>query len=122
MPTLYERPNKRILPETAVSDILYRNYRQDIRHSTVIQTDWETGLPLICTAQDTTPILESAKAMAANFDKHSYNRDMTHVARIPAVIYNNLKRLGITRDPEAFRAWLNSREARLLRTDDGRKL
>ena len=49
-------------------------------------------------------------------------QDVVHVARIPLVIWQRLQRLGITRDPKALNAWLNSRECRLFRTDDGRKL
>jgi hypothetical protein len=101
--------------------LIYDNYDELTRRSTTIELDAETGLPVIVQTQDTKPIIESAKALAANFDPYQ-RRDMVHVARIPGVMWAQLNRLGITKDPAALRAWLNSREARLLRTDDGRTL
>jgi hypothetical protein len=103
--------------------LLYDNYDAVTRRATTIEVDSESGLPIIVRTQDTRPIVESAKAIASNFDKHTHGRqNIVHVARIPAVQWAQLCRLGITRDPVAFTAWLNSREARALRCDDGRRL
>lgn len=102
---------------------IYEGFNEQTLRATEITIDSESGLPIIVHSQNTRPIVESAKALASNFDRHRRNRDgFTHVARIPGVIYQQLTKLGITRDAKAFDAWLNSREARLLRTDDGRKL
>jgi len=101
--------------------LLYDNYQPATGRSTYVEVDDETGLPVVVQAQDTQPIVESAKAIASSFDPWR-RTEVQHVARIPLVIWQRLNRLGITKDPAAFRAWLNSREARLLRTDDGRIL
>jgi hypothetical protein len=101
--------------------ILYDNYNEVTRRSTTLEVDAETGLPLLTKVQDVKPIVESAKALAAGFDPHQ-RRSVTHVARIPMVIWQRLAMVGITRDPVALNKWLNSREARALRCDDGRKL
>ena len=62
---------------------------------------------------------------ASNFDQikpRTGSEEWTHVARIPAVIWARLQRLGITRDEKAFNAWLQLPEAAHLRTDDRRRL
>ena len=91
------------------------------RRSTEIETD--EGLLHITTTQAVAPIVESAKRIASNFDPHHRNPDgWTHVARIPTVVWQRLMRTGVARDPKALDAWLNSRDCKLFRTDDGRKL
>lgn len=104
-----------------MSTPLYESWNETTQRSTTIELDTETGLPLITQAQNVRPIVESAKRIASNFDPHRRS-DMTHVARIPLVIWQRLQRLGITKDPKALNAWLDSRECRLFRTDDGRRL
>lgn len=102
---------------------LYEQWRPDVRRMTEVVRDSETGLPLIIQTQDTRPILESNKRLASNFDPHRAKRaTMHHVARIPWPEWIKLTRLGITRDDKAFNAYLNMRETRAFRTDDGRKL
>lgn len=102
---------------------LYHRYDKTTRRNTTIELDRETGLPLITFVQDTKPVVEHAKRLASNFDKHKRNPEgWTHVATIPVVIWQRLEKLGITRDPVAFNALLNSREYRQLRTDDARRL
>jgi hypothetical protein len=104
------------------SDIpLYENYDEATQRSTEVFTDGETGLPVIVQSQNTKPIVESAKAIASSYDP-LVRRDVTHVARIPLVIWQRLMRLGIAKDPKAMNAWLDSREARLFRTDNARRL
>lgn len=102
---------------------LYEAWNPFTRRSTTITTDAETGLPLIELVQDTQPIVDSAKRLASNFDPHRRNKDgWTHVARIPAVIWQRLNKLGITKDPKALNAWLDGRDQRVFRTDDARRL
>jgi hypothetical protein len=100
---------------------IYETYRPDTTRSTEVLIDGETGLPIIVQSQNVHPIVESAKAIASSYDP-LVQRDVTHVARIPAVIYGRLQRLGITRDPVAFNKWLDSRECRAFRTDNARRL
>jgi hypothetical protein len=105
-----------------VTDVpLYERYDPVTQRSTEVFTDGETGLPVFVKSQNTAPIVESAKTIAASFDP-SVKRSITHVARIPMVIYQRLQMLGITKDPKAFNAWLDSRECRVFRTDNGRRL
>ena len=106
-----------------MTNYLYDNWNPVTRRGTTIETDSETGLPLIVQTQDTKPIVESAKALASNFDKHRPNPDgITHVARIPMVIWQQLQKLGITRDQKALNAWLDERDNRVFRTDDARRI
>ena len=81
-----------------------------------IETDHEAGL-IFVHSQDTRPITESAKTIASNFDPH-VRRDTIHVARIPMVIWNQLQRLGITKDEKALNKWLNDPAHSVFRTDD----
>jgi hypothetical protein len=100
---------------------LYERYDAETQRSTEVLEDADTGIPYIVKSQNTRPIVESAKAIASSFDPH-IKRDITHVARIPYVIWQRLQMLGITRDEKAFNAWLDSREARAFRTDNNRRL
>ena len=106
-----------------MSALLYDNWNPATRRSTTIELDSETGLPLIVHTQDYRPVVESAKRLASNFDRHVHPRnDMTHVARIPILEWVKLNKLGITSDQKAFNAYLDSREARQFRTDDARRI
>lgn len=51
--------------------------------------------------------------------KTPYNDGAHRVARIPMVIYEELMRLGITRDPKAMKKWLNDPDNRVFRTREG---
>ena len=105
-----------------MTTLLYQSFDPVTQRATEIETDSEVGLVFTHT-QATREIVESAKAIASGFDPHWHpKQDVVHVARIPLVIWQRLQRLGITRDPKALNAWLDSRECRLFRTDDGRKL
>ena len=104
---------------------LYDSTNPATRRRTRVTVDAETSLPLIVSSQDTGPIVDSAKALASNFDPikpRTGSDEWTHIARIPLVMWQRLNALGITRDEAAFNAWLDHPEARQLRTDDGRKL
>lgn len=103
--------------------LLYSNYNEVTRRATEVVIDDETGLPVIIHSQSVAPVVESAKRLASNFDPHRPNPDgWTHVARIPAVIWRQLQRLGITRDQKALNAWLDGRDQRVFRVDDARRL
>ena len=80
------------------------------------------GTLLIERSQNLRPIVEQCKRDASNFDWHGRNRDFTKVASIPLLIWGQLTRLGIAQDPKRLEQWLNERDNRVFRTDDGRKL
>ena len=103
---------------------LYESWNPVTLRSTTVETDSETGLPIITQVQDTAPIVESAKAIASTADPSAAWRrnGMVHVARVPLVVWQRWERIGITKDPQALNAMLDSRECRLFRTDDGRKI
>jgi len=102
--------------------LLYGNYDPVTLRSTEVETDGDGGLVFIH-SQNTKPIIESAKAIASNFDRHAARKQSwTHVARVPAVIWNQWQKLGITKDEKMLNLLLDSRECRLFRTDDGRKI
>jgi hypothetical protein len=100
---------------------IYETWNPETQRSTELLIDGETGLPVIVQSQNTKPIVESAKAIASSYDP-LVRRDVRHVARIPLVIWQRLMRLGIAKDEKAMNAWLESREARLFRTDNGGKI
>ena len=103
--------------------ILYERDDPLTSRRTEVVIDSDTGFPLIVRHMDTKPIVESAKQLASNFDKHRKNpHGVTHVARIDINTWAQLTRLGITRDEKAFNVWLDSREAMYFRCDDRRKL
>lgn len=98
---------------------LYEHYDPATGRNTEVEVD---GKELLFThSQDTKPIVESCKAIASSFDP-LVRRDTVHVARIPMVIWQQLQRLGITKDEAALNAWLNGRDQRVFRVDDGSKL
>jgi hypothetical protein len=94
---------------------LYQHYDPLTGRNTEVEVDGKEML--FIHSQDTKPIVESAKAIASNFDP-LVRRDTIHVARIPLVIWRQLQRLGITNDEKALNAWLNDRDNRVFRTDD----
>jgi hypothetical protein len=84
--------------------------------------DAETGLPVIVTRQDTTPILDDNKRTASMFDKNANFGRPRQVANIPNVIWLWLKERGYTRDSKRLRKFLSRPDMKWLRTDDGRPL
>jgi hypothetical protein len=94
---------------------LYQHYDPVTQRATEITED-EDGLCFVH-SQNTRPIVESAKRIASSFDP-LVRRDTVHVARIPMVIWQQLQRLGITRDEAAFNKWLNDPDNSVFRTDD----
>jgi hypothetical protein len=102
-----------------MSALLYESFDPvTLRHTEV---EREGGGLLFVHSQDTKAITESAKTIASNFDPH-VRRDTVHVARIPLVIWNRLRKLGITDDEKALNAWLDDPDNCVFRTDDRSKL
>ena len=100
---------------------LWENYDPVTTRYTEITTDSETGLPLITYTQNTRAIIEANKRMAGNFT--GPNKDgFTKVASIPNVVWQRLMQTGVAYDQQALNAWLNERDNRFFRTDDGRAL
>lgn len=104
-----------------MSRALYERFDPLTTRHTVVTTDAESGQPIFRKSQHTTPIVDSAKALASSYDRH-VRREVTHVARIPLVVWQRLEMLGITNDDKALAAWLDSREARAFRCDDARRI
>lgn len=100
---------------------LYGNYDPVTQRSTRVVEDAETGLPIITLSQNTRPIVESAKQLASNFTG-TKPHGVTHVARIPMVVFQRLMKTGVAKDEKAMTRWLNERDNAVFRTDDKRKL
>jgi hypothetical protein len=102
--------------------LLYERYDPVTGRNTEIETDAEAGLVFTHT-QDTRPVVEACKRAASNFDPNAWRKlGWTRVASVPAVIVRQLMREGIWQDPKRRTEWLNGRDQRVFRTDDGRKL
>ena len=101
--------------------LVYERWDETTRRLTELTLDEDTGLPIIRHTQDTKPIIDNNKRLRSNFDP-LVKRDVTHVASIPLVVYADLVRKGVTKDPVRFNKWLDSYECRAFRVDDGRKL
>lgn len=108
-------------------------YQQD-NHATGVRTrlvrDADTGIPLIIAEQTAAAaaIVAENKRAAVRFDRWELRAQNlragvgVRVASIPLVIWRALKRAGIAGDEKRLRQWLSRRDARFLRTDDGRPL
>lgn len=88
--------------------------------------DTETGLPLIIREQDYTAIIDDNKRRQTQRDQHTLRAQnlggAVMVASIPLLQFFELHKRGITKNPKLMKAWLNRRDTRHFRTDDGRKL
>ena len=82
----------------------------------------ETGLPVIVTKQDTTPILDDNKRIASMFDPLAMRGKPRMVANIPQVLVQWLQEKGIWHDQKRLRKFLSRPDMKWLRTDDGRPL
>jgi hypothetical protein len=104
--------------------LIYENFDPSTRRYTEIEADSDPRVGLVMThTQDTRQIVESAKRIASNFDPHrARGQSWTLVARVPLVMWQQWEKLGVTKDQKMLNQVLDSRECRLLRTDDGRKL
>jgi hypothetical protein len=100
--------------------LIYENYDPVTQRATEVEAG-DPGELTFVHSQNTRPIVESAKRIASSFDP-LMKRDTVHVARIPMVVWQQLQRLGITKDEAALNEWLNGRDQRAFRCDDGSKL
>lgn len=83
--------------------------------------DEDTDTATIETVQSHEAIVEANKGIFNATDEHAPYRDGMHrVARIPLVTLQDLMQKGITKDPKAFKKWLNDPDNRFFRTRPGR--
>jgi hypothetical protein len=101
---------------TPMGNLLYSSFNPSSRRLTEVEREAD-GTLLFVHSQDTKAIVESAKQIASDFDP-LVRRDTVHVARIPLVVWNRLRKLGITNDEKALNAWLNDPDNCVFRTDD----
>lgn len=100
------------------------------RTRTVVKPDPQTGLPLIVRSQDVGEILDANARDANAYDPGRAARlpgGWRHVARIPLVVWGQMRALGIVQgnkvvDEARFLRFLSERDVRKLRTDNGRRL
>lgn len=81
------------------------------------------GNLILATTQDVTEIVEANKRQV-NAATRKVDSVMTHVARIPNTVIDDLNRQGIMRgfvvsDQKRFKAWLNHPDNRVWRTYPG---
>jgi hypothetical protein len=108
--------------------IVWQN--EPARSRTVVTRDAATGLMLIQRTQDVDTILEQNARDAAAYQPGAAARrpgGFRHVARIPLVVWGQLRELGIVQgnrvvDEQRFLRFLSERDVRKLRTDNGRRL
>ena len=107
--------------------ILFTTQQANGRATRVIRRE-EGGLLIAHHQNNLTAIAEQCKREASAFDPIAHraragrSEQMTKVASIPLVVWNDLCRRGIAHNTKLLDAWLNRRDARVFRTDDGRKL
>lgn len=105
---------------------IYDSYRPEVRRRTRVIVDADTGLPLIINEQDYQPIVDDNARLRSQFDRHAQRQanvnGLAHVARIPLQEWNKLEKMGITADDKALDKYLDRRDARAWRVDDGRRL
>jgi hypothetical protein len=92
-------------------------YDPDSKSGLQFLHDSGTGESAVRQVQETTPILE-ANLEARNQPHFRRNgEEFRRVASIPMVVYNDLVRQGITKDPAALKRWLNDANNRAFRTN-----
>lgn len=86
-----------------------------------LQYDEADDSIIIETKQDTTPVVEAAKASFNQFDERTpWKGDMHRVASIPMTVYMDLVKRGIANDEKAFRRWLDDSDNAVFRTRPGK--
>lgn len=93
------------------------------RH-TVAHEDGEGGI-ILETVQDVSHIVEGNKKLFNEITSQDKWGDITHVARLPLTVIDDLNKKGIMRgfavlDEKAFKAFLNDPDNRFFRTRPGR--
>lgn len=100
----------------------------DARKITTVEdtgaTDWfhydqHQGGFTVETVQDVEPIMEYTKRAMSNA-RQDWKGDVRHVASIPLVILEQLRKDGILDDQKRYRAWLNDRDNQVFRTHGGK--
>lgn len=91
---------------------------------TVAHHDGDGGL-ILETKQDVSQIVEANKKMFNEVTSLNRWGDLTHVARLPLAVIDDLNKKGIMRgfavtDETAFKAFLNHPDNRFFRTRPGR--
>lgn len=72
------------------------------------------------TQTDVEPLLAANGELYKEYTSLDRWGEGRRVASIPMPIYQKLRERGITRDPKAFKAWLNDPDNRAFRTSPGR--
>lgn len=75
---------------------------------------------IVHNSQDAEPIIEQNKRLYTLNDGYSRSRLTRRVAQIPMLVYLDLVKRGVTKDPKAFSRWLNDPDNRYFRTAPGR--
>lgn len=96
----------------------------DGTRQTIAHADGEGGL-ILETKQDVTSIIEGNKKLFNEVTSLNKWGDLTHVARLPLTVIDDLNKKGIMRgfavvDETAFKAFLNNPDNRFFRTRPGR--
>ena len=92
-------------------------YDPDSKSGLQFLHDSGTGESAVRQVQETKPILE-ANLDARNQPHFRKNgEEFRRVASIPMVVYNELVRQGITKDPAAIKRWLNDSANMAFRTN-----
>lgn len=92
---------------------------------TRVRTLWHEdvdGNVTIETQHDVEDIIDLSKASYNSTDERArFGKGVMHrVAQIPMPILMELERRGITKDPKAFKKWLNDPDNRVFRTRPGK--
>jgi hypothetical protein len=96
-----------VMPEFGIVEKWHYDEQNDVAH--------------IESIQNPTAIIEGNKAVFNATDEHArYGDGVHHVARIPLVVLQDLKKRGIADDPKRLKAWLNDPENRFFRVRPGR--
>lgn len=99
--------------------VMDRDFNAGIKR--VFHYDHSNDSFAIETRQSVTDVVEQAKARAAEIDERApWKGDFHHVAQIPIILWEELRRKGIADDPKALKAWLNDRDNLAFRTRPGR--
>lgn len=107
--------------------ILFTTRKANGRATRVVRRE-EGGLLIAHHQNNLEAIADQCKREASNFDPIAHranagrSEQMTKVASIPLVVWQNLWRKGIAQNPNLLNEWLNRRDSRVFRTDDARKL
>ena len=96
------------------------NADPDLGITRLFHYDEASDTTTIETVQDVQDLVADSRAIFNSTDERAnWKGDMHRVATIPLSVYFDLKNKGITKDPKAMKAWLNSPDNRHFRTRPG---